>query len=394
MSLHRPRPADARAAIDSYGLLTRRQSLSVLAALSVPLSSPVLAQTEEIVLGQSVALTGPLADLGRAISMGSKVYFDALNAKGGIKGRQVKLITLDDGYDVKRSQDNIKTLMAERGFMGLFTVMGTPMVEAAMPAIKESGLMLFAPFTGALTGRPKDVRSVLAIRASYPEEATQLVKHLATIGIKKIAVVTQNNSFGNEVLAGTLTAMDKSSLKPVMQSKVQNDGSDAGAAADKTVAAQPEAVIVGLAGKPALEFIKAVRTRQRGLQLFGLSILGAAGTIKAMGVDGEGVTLTQVVPMPTRDTIAVVREFRQAFAAAKTDIDLSHLALEGYLNAKTFAQIALRVNGPINGKSVTEAAWATKRLDLGGYEIGFTEPGSGAGRFVELTMISKTGFVR
>jgi branched-chain amino acid transport system substrate-binding protein len=375
--------------------MTRRHSLTVLAAaIASPVASRAYAQVDDIVLGQTVALTGPLADLGRAISTGSKVYFDALNAKGGIKGRQVKLITLDDGYDVKRSQDNIKTLMTERGFMGFFTVMGTPMIEAALPVIKESGTMLFAPFTGALSARPKDVRSVLVIRASYPEEATQLVKHLATIGIKKIAVVTQNNSFGNEVLAGTLAAMDKLNFKPVVQSKVQNDGSDAGTAADKTTAGQPEAVIIGLAGKPALEFIKAVRSRQRGLQLFALSILGAAGTIKAMGVDGEGVTLTQVVPMPTRDSIAVVREFRQAFAAAKTDVEPSHLALEGYLNAKAFAQIASRINGPINGKSVTEAAWATKRLDLGGYEIGFTEPGNSASRFVELTMISKTGFVR
>ena len=98
--------------------------------------------------------------------------------------------------------------------------------------------------------------------------------------------------------------------------------------------------------------------------------------------------------MPNRDSIAVVREFRQAFVAAKTDVEPSHLALEGYLNAKAFAQIASRINGPINGKSITEAAWATKRIDLGGYEIGFTEPGSSASRFIELTMISKTGFVR
>ena len=375
--------------------LTRRQGLTALAAAALSgLVVPAYAQTEDIVLGQTIALTGPLADLGRAMSSGSKVYFDALNAKGGIKGRQVKLITLDDGYDVKRSQENIKTLMLEKGFTGFFGVMGTPMVEAALPIIKESGVMLFAPFSGALSIRPKDVRSVMVIRASYPEEATQLVKHLATIGIKKIALVTQNNSFGNEVLAGTVDAMDKLGFKPVVATKVQNDGSDAAASADKTAAAQPEAVIIGLAGKPALEFIKAVRTRQRGLSLYALSILGAAGTIKAMGVDGEGVTLSQVVPMPNRDSIAVVREFRQAFVAAKTDVEPSHLALEGYLNAKAFAQIASRINGPINGKSITEAAWATKRIDLGGYEIGFTEPGSSASRFIELTMISKTGFVR
>ena len=101
--------------------LTRRQGLTALAAAALSaLVVPAYAQTEDIVLGQTIALTGPLADLGRAMSTGSKVYFDALNVKGGIKGRQVKLITLDDGYDVKRSQENIKTLMLEKGFTGFF----------------------------------------------------------------------------------------------------------------------------------------------------------------------------------------------------------------------------------------------------------------------------------
>jgi branched-chain amino acid transport system substrate-binding protein len=380
--------------IPLFGFLTRRGSLGWIAAATVLPSMQARAQADAIVLGQTVALTGPLADLGRAISTGAKVYFDALNAQGGIKGRQVKLITLDDGYDVKRSQENIKQLTAEKGFMGLFTVMGTPMIEAALPMLRETGTMLFAPFTGALVSRPKDIRNVLPIRASYPDEVVQLVKHLTTIGIKKIALVTQNNSFGNEVLASALAAMEKQSLKPVAQNKVQSDASDAAAAADKTAAAVPEAVIVGLAGKPALEFIKAVRVRQRGLSLYALSILGAAGTIRAMGVDGEGVTITQVVPMPNRESITVVREFRQAFVAAKTDVEPSHLALEGYLNAKAFALIASRLNGSLTGKAIVEAAWATKRLDLGGYEIGFSEPGNSASRFIELTMISKTGFLR
>ncbi len=365
-----------------------------MAAATLPILLPKSwAQQESIVIGQTIALSGPLADLGKAISTGAKIYFEALNARGGIKGRPVKLTTLDDGYDVKRSQDNVAQLMQERGTLGLFNMMGTPMVEAALPMLRSTGTMLFAPFTGALSAYPKDMRNVLPIRASYPDEAIQLVQHLSIIGIKKIALITQANSFGDDVLNGAIAAMQKQSLKPVAQHKVKSDASDVAAAVSATVATNPEAVIIGLAGKPALETIKALRAAQKGLSLYALSILGAAGTIKAMGVDGQGVTLTQVVPMPSKEAISVVREFRQAFAAAKSEIEPSHLVLEGFINAKAFATVANRVTGSLTAKAIIEAAWASKKLDLGGYEINFSEPGKSASRFVELTMISRSGFV-
>jgi branched-chain amino acid transport system substrate-binding protein len=373
---------------------TMLKAAAGLLAVPMVLPSKSWAQADGWLLGQTLALTGPLADLGKAMNMGGKVYFDALNARGGLKGRPVRLITLDDGYDVKRSQDNVSKLLAEPGTLGLFNMMGTPMVEAAMPMLRSTGTMLFAPFTGAASATPKDVRNILPIRASYPNEAVQLVQHLSTIGIKRIALVTQANSFGDEVLAGAIAAMAKQSLTPLIQSKVKNDASDAAAAADQTAGAAPDAVIIGLAGKPALEFIKAIRTRRKGASLYGLSILGASGTIKAMGADGEGVTLSQVVPLPTREAIPVVREFRAAMAAAKTDVEPSHLALEGYFNAKAFAAIAGRVSGALSGKAIIEAAWATRQLDLGGFEVNFNQPGSAASRFIELTMISRNGFVR
>ncbi len=361
----------------------------------VGVGAAIGAETDTIQLGQSVALSGPLADLGKAMHLGGKLCFDAINAKGGIRGKRIVLNALDDAYDLKKSQENLKQFFDNKSIFGLFTVMGTPMVDAAMAQVKESGMLMFSPFTGAVSARPAGVRNVLGIRAGYAEEAVQLVRHLSTIGISKVAFVTQNNGFGKEILIAATAAMSQVKNKAIALATIENNASDAVAAADKIAAAEAGAVVMGLAGKPSLEFIKAIRAKQPGLALYGLSVLGAAGTIKAMGNDGAGVTLTQVVPLPTRESIAVVRDFKSAFADAKVDVEASHLTLEGYINAKAFIAIASKAPGTITPKSFIDTAWSTKRFDLGGFELNFNEVGLAASRFIELTLISRSGgFVR
>src|SRR5687768_4612300 len=149
-------------------------------------------------LGQSVALSGPLAELGQALHDGAMAAFRSINAKGGVAGRHIELVGKDDGYDVKRAVANVKTFLDDPACFGLFGCMGTPMIEAILPLIRNSGVPCFAPLTGAMSARPVE-RHVVHIRASYPEETERLVEHLATIGIRRIGLAYQNNSFGGEV---------------------------------------------------------------------------------------------------------------------------------------------------------------------------------------------------
>jgi ABC-type branched-subunit amino acid transport system substrate-binding protein len=272
--------------------------------------------------------------------------------------------------------------------------MGTPMIGAMLPKVIESGVPFFAPFTGALLARPKGVRTIFNIRASYPDEAEQLVQHLATVGIRRIAVVYQNNAFGKEVLEGAQAAMQKHKLAAPPTATVENDGADADKASQKIVDAQPEAVLVGLAGKPALEFIKATRARRRGLSLYALSVMGTAATIKALGDAAAGIAMSQVVPSPATTVLPVVRDFRAAWKASGTQLEPSHLALEGYINARVFVE-ALKKAGPgATRQSFVDSTWGLKR-DFGGFEVAFTEPGRNASRFVDMTMVGRDGkFVR
>lgn len=377
--------------------LTRRRLLAGAAALAASAAAMrAWAQGDDVIrLGQTVALTGPLAEIGQAMHRGSKVCFDAVNAQGGVHGRRIELIARDDGYDVKRALHNVDGFLKDPALFGLYGCMGTPIIEGMLPMIRHTDVPCFAPLTGASSARPADMRNMLNVRASYPEETERLVEHLATIGIKRIAVAYQNNSFGQEVLQAAEGAMKRHGLSKVAAATIQNDASDAAAAALAISKSDPEAVLLGLAGKPTVAFVKAMRGARRGIPLYALSVMGSAAALTALGDDGIGIAVSQVVPMPNNAVVPVVRDFLQAWRASPTPIEASHLALEGYINARTFVEALKRAGRQLTRKAFLDSAWSIRRLDLGGFELNFQQPGRNASRFIELTMIGRAGkFIR
>jgi ABC-type branched-subunit amino acid transport system substrate-binding protein len=350
---------------------------------------------EPIRLGQSIALTGPLGDLGLAIHQGAHACFQAVNAKGGINGRPIELVAKDDSYDVKKSVEIVKGFVADPAIFGLFSCMGTPMIEALLPLIKNSDMPCFTPMTGATSARPSDMRNVFNVRPTYPEEAARLVQHLATIGHERVAIAYQNNSFGKEVAASTDAAIKDYKLVPVTTAAIENNGSGSKEAAARIAASEPDAVLIGLAGKPTIEFVKAIRAQRRGLPLYTLSVFGSASILKALGDEAYGIAVSQVVPLPSQSVLPVVRDFHNAWKATGTTMEPSHLALEGYINARVMVEALKRVGGLLRRASFLEATWGLKRLDLGGYEINFEKPGRSASKFIELTLIGRSGkFIR
>ena len=372
--------------------LSRRTLLAGTAAVALPWlqAGSANAQESQIVLGQSTDLTGPLGELGSAMHQGAQAAFAAVNARGGIQGRSIVLNTLDDQYDVQKGLANVKQLMADPNTFALFNCMGTANVEAMLPMVLESGIPFFAPFTGAQLSRVPQ-RNVFNIRASYAEEAEKLVQHLHTLGIKRIAIAYQTNSFGKEVFNATQRSMVKLGLPDGPSATVENNASDAATAAAKIAQAQPEAVLIGLAGKPAMEFVKSFRALRRGTSLYGLSVLGTSANIAALGADGVGMALTQVMPLPTNPVVPVSREFMQAWKAIGAKAEPSHLALEGYINARVFCEALQRAGKNPTRASFIDATWSLRKLDLGGFEVHATEPGRNASRFVELTLVGRDG---
>ena len=377
----------------SVPLAMNRRSVLASAALALPWLhwGSAHAQDATIKLCQSTALTGPLGDLGSAFHQGAKAAFAAINAKGGIHGRQIVLQTLDDGYEVPRAMANLTTFLADRDCFALFNCFGTPMVEAMLPKLNNGNMPFFAPYTGGQVSRVAGARHIFNIRASYAEEADKLVQHLATIGIKRIGITYQNNTFGREVFTGAQQAMVRARLPDAVSATVESDASDAKTAAHKLADSGPEAVLVGLAGKPALEFVKHFRAARRGVSLYAVSVLGTSANIKALGQDATGMAISQVVPVPTNAATAVARDFLKAWRALDANAEPSHIALEGYINARVFAEALQRAGKNPTRAAFIDATWSLKKLDLGGFEINATTPERNASRFVELTVVGRDG---
>jgi branched-chain amino acid transport system substrate-binding protein len=373
----------------------RRRMLAALAAIAA--SGPWLgaraqaANGAPIRFGQSAGLTGPLAELGQALLAGAKVGFDAINAHGGINGRPIELVSRDDGYDSARALANVRGLLADDSVFGLFGCMGTPMIEAILPLLRGTEIPCFAPLTGALSARPRDMRNMLPIRASYPDEVERLMQHLATVGLQRIGLVTQDNAFGSEVGMAAEGAIARQHLTVAGRVTVRNDASDAADAAQRLAASAPDVVLIGLAGKPTVGFVKAFRMMRRGTPLYALSVLGSAATLAALGEDGIGIAVAQVVPLPSSALHRVSREFMQAWRAASVPLAPSHLALEGYINARVLAEVLRRCPQPLTRTGFLQTAWNVHGLDLGDFRVGFEAPGQGASRFVDLTLTTRDG---
>ena len=357
-------------------------------------TAPAMAEpgvtADSITLGQSTALTGPLGDLGQEVLKGAKVYFDEVNAKGGVNGRSIKLVSKDDAYDSKKTLENVEALIAGNATFALFGTFGTPNNEALIPVAEKAGLPVLTPYSGAPSIRGKDLHGVFNLRASYADEVDRLVEHLTTVGIKKIAVSYQNNAFGKEVLAAIVTTMERYKLKPLLTVSVENSAADAPGAAAKLLESQPEAVLLALAGKPAVEVIKSVNQRRRGLSMYALSVLATPANLRALGSDGTGVAITQVVPYPLNSSLSVVREYQTAMSAAK-HTDFSHLSLEGYINAKLVTEGLRRTGRTPTRSGLVTALGTMTNYNLGGMTASFGHGATSGSRFVELTMVNAQG---
>lgn len=344
----------------------------------------------EILVGQPIGITGPLAELTPDILNASKVLFDSVNEKGGIHGRKIRNLVMDDGYKVDNTVKVVTHMIENEPVFSLMSMSGTSNVAAILPLLEKANppLPLLAPFTGADVVRTPPINHVFNIRASYGDETEKIVQHLTTLGTQRIAVLWSNNGFGKDGLAGVQKALEKRGKKVYSSAPIEQNASDT----DKAVAAlydtRPEAIIMITAGAPTVSFIKAYNKVRKGMQFYTLSVMGTQATLRALGPDGVGVVVTTVVPFPWDLTHPLAREYRSAMIKSGFGGSVSFLGFESYINAKVLVE-ALRASGrDISRKKFVETLGNLKRLDLGGFTVGFSKDSREGSRYVGLAIVS------
>lgn len=344
----------------------------------------------EIRIGQFAAQTGPAAELGKRMQVGIQAHFSAVNAAGGINGRMLKLVSRDDGYEPEKAAAAVKALIEEDKVFALVGSVGTPTTLAALPAINAASIPLIGPFTGAQALREPLNRNLFHVRASYFDETERIVQHLSTLGITKIAVFYQNDSYGKAGLEGVTRALDKRKLKPTASVTVERNSIDVAAPLAEILKANPEAVIQISAYKSCAALIKQARAKAYGGQFFNVSFVGSRALSEELGDGGAGVTISQVVPFPFIPSSAIVREYQQRMIdAGHKDFDFS--SMEGFLAAKVLTEGLRRAGRGLTRESLVTALESLKDYNMGGFAVTYGPKNHQGSTYTDLTIISRGG---
>ncbi|MBI3594808.1 MAG: ABC transporter substrate-binding protein [Nitrospirae bacterium] len=342
---------------------------------------------KEILIGMSNALNGPAMALGSGIKTGSSIYFNKVNLAGGIRGRRIKLVSYDDGYEPEKAVVNTKKLIEEDKVFALFGFVGTPTSSAVMPIFSKAGVPYIAPFTGAEILRNPVNKFLFNVRASYFDETETMVEHLTKdLGIKKIGVFVQADSFGDAGRAGVMRALKRRDLVLTGDGKYTRNTIEIGEGLEALKKANPEAVIMVGTYKPCAEFIKKAKSQGFRPKFLNISFVGTYALIQELGSDGDGVIVTQVVPNPIDSTLPVVKQYKEDMnVAGRGSLDFT--SLEGYIDAVVLTEAIKK------SESLTRSSFLSTleglNVNIGGLQVSFSPSNHQALKEVFLTKIEK-----
>ena len=374
-------------------MFNRRHFTRALGAVALVGAPAVRAQSDRIVLGQSAPFSGPAAQLGIQFNLGARLYFEQVNAQGGVAHRTVSLVHLDDGYEPDRCAENTRKLIADDCF-ALFGYVGTPTSVAALPLATAARTPFFGPFSGAMALRQPGNRYAFHLRASYNDETALIVKQLTTLGLKKIAVFYQNDAYGKAGLDGVNLALGKLDLKPVAQATVERNSVEVGAAVKTLATARPDAIVQIGAYKACAAFIRAARNAGYGGTFYNVSFVGTQALADELGRQGAGVVVSQDRPSPYNPARPNAREFVDAVKKGGGDYQSNFSSMEGYLAAKVMVEGLRRAGSKPGRESLITGLESLGNQSYGGFSVSLSPADHVASSFVELSMLTGDGRVR
>jgi ABC-type branched-subunit amino acid transport system substrate-binding protein len=326
-----------------------------------------------LVLGQSCALSGPAQNLGLEMRSGLLAAFAGVNDRGGIHGREVILLSRDDGYEPDKAVRNTKALIYDDQVFGLIGAVGTPTAKAVEPIVSEARIPFFGPFTGAEFLRKPFNKYVINVRASYFQEMERLTSYLVDEKkMSRIACFYQNDSYGAAGLKGIEIALAKRSMSLASKGSYERNTVAVMGGMRDIYKERPEAVILVGAYSACAEFIKLSKNKYSDDVTFcSISFVGTESLRDALGSYGKNVIVSQVIPSPRATEIGLTREYKIAMAKYQHDAPISFTSFEGFIVGKLFSQIALSVKNGLTRERFITAMEEGRRFDLNGLVLEF-----------------------
>lgn len=367
--------------------------LSIMTSLACAVggSVPYAAWADDILIGASLPLSGPNAAAGNEGLMAAKAAFETINAAGGIAGRKIQLIALDDEFSPSKAAENAKQLEA-KGVVALFNCWGTASCSAMMPIVNEAKLPLVTGIAGGGPMRTAPGRYAFNMRPTTDDEISRMVKQMQTIGQERIAVVYQDDPFGKSGLASAQTVLEKAKTKAVTEQALARDGSNADAVASALKAAQPNGIILIASPQATVAVIKQTRKSGAATQFYNLAAQANRKVVTDLGEHTSGVVFTTLVPSPWKNALTIVRDYQNAIQTATAKTDYSYLGLEVFINAKLLMEGLTQAGPKLSRENLVTALESMGEKNFGGgITIKYGPNDRNGSSYVGLTIVNKEG---
>jgi len=340
------------------------------------------------VIGQSAPLSGSNAKFGTDIRDGAQAWFATLNARGGVQGRQIELVSIDDKNDRKAAGANAKTLLENKNTLALFGFASATLSLDALPQAEAKGVPFFAPFSGANAVRGKSP-VLFTIRASYGEEMEKILGFWTSLGFKRVSVVHYDDEVGKQNLEVVTQYLKKINLVP--QALPLKRNATVGKEDMQALMVQkPEMILNTVLSGAAAQLQKELVATGGMVPTSSLSFVGADQYITAAGAASSGVSIAQVVPSPG-SSLPAVRECAKALEAAGSKTPMNTTQLEACFAAKILAEGIRRAKAPVSAQTVRDALSGLGTYDLGGFSVSFGPGAQHGSKYVELGMVTRDG---
>lgn len=371
-----------------------RSILMLVALLLTAVSLQLAAQPvtdNRIRIGQSGPQTGPLAELNGDYLSGITLYLNAVNAEGGVHGRRVELLTMDDAYDPVLAEQNVKNLIEREQVFALLGVFGTGSNSKTIPLAVQANVPYFAPYTGAVSLREPAHPNVFHLRASYAHEVETIIRHLAQSNVTSIALIHHADPFGEAGLQAAQQALERLNRPPLVAvASVASSGDGMDEAVAKIAEANPAAVIMVSAGKVSSMIIRSLKARDQHPMVFGLSVVSSRELVAELGQTAHGVVLAQVTPSPFRIDHPVVRDYQRMAKSERAEY--SYAGLEGFIAAKVFTEALRRAGPELTRSGLLRALEELGGWDVGGLKLNYSRSNHVGLEYVDLSVISHGRF--
>ena len=348
-----------------------------------------------ILFGQSAAFSGPAQELGRNMRLGMQAAFREVNEQGGVHGRRLELVSLDDGYEPEAAIDNTRQLIVGEQVFALIGAVGTPTSRAAVPIAEDAGVPYIAPFTGSSFLRDPKWHGVVNLRASYYQETEEIVARLTDdLGIERIAIMYQDDSFGREGFRGVRRALERRALSLVSVGVYPRNTKAVKTALLDLRSGRPQAVILVGTYQPVATLIAWAQTTGFTPIFATISFVGSKALARELGSAGTGVIVSQVVPFPTATKPAVAGSYRRALAAYAPEVEPSFVSFEGYLAGRLAIAALTDCGREVSRACLLDNLHRANIIDLDGFKLRYGDGDNQGSDAVFLTVIDSDGQYR